>query len=215
MKICSKCRIEKPPCEFHRSVHTKSGLTPQCKVCRNSASLKWFRANHHRQRERSLEYYRNNREVVSERRSRARYANHDARLAHERAEREKNRESYREYVRNWQRRNPEYNSARKRAWEKKRPASKKLMVARYRARLRAMRLHTITRSDLEARISVFGNRCAYCGSEWAHLDHVKPISKGGPHCLSNLRPACVSCNRRKSNKTPQQWFAELKEGSRA
>lgn len=28
-------------------------------------------------------------------------------------------------------------------------------------------------------------------------DHVKPLAKGGPHILANIRPACVSCNSRK------------------
>lgn len=210
MKSCSKCKTEKPLGAFHRTKHTKSGLTSQCKACRNAKTLEWFYANHDEQRSVSLARYRANREAIAERRSAIRYANHDARLIRERSNREANREQYRGYVRNWQLRNPEYNNARKRAWEKKRPASKKLMVARYRARLRAMRLHTITRVSLEARISVFGDRCAYCGGEWSHLDHVKPIAKGGPHCLANLRPACGPCNRRKSSKMPAQWFAELR-----
>lgn len=34
-------------------------------------------------------------------------------------------------------------------------------------------------------------------------DHVVPISKCGPHCVSNLVVSCVKCNKKKSNKPPE------------
>ncbi|MGX7727586.1 HNH endonuclease [Rhodococcus sp. 5G237] len=34
------------------------------------------------------------------------------------------------------------------------------------------------------------------------VDHVKPINKGGPHMLANLRPACGPCNSRKRDQWP-------------
>ncbi|MFJ4997109.1 HNH endonuclease [Microbacterium sp. NPDC088619] len=33
-----------------------------------------------------------------------------------------------------------------------------------------------------------------CRGPFENLDHVKPVSLGGITTLSNLRPACVSCN---------------------
>lgn len=48
-----------------------------------------------------------------------------------------------------------------------------------------------------------GNRCEYCGlaqtgQEAAfHVDHVVPVSAGGPTGLDNLALACVSCSLRK------------------
>ncbi|WP_461165382.1 HNH endonuclease [Arthrobacter sp. R4-81] len=42
-----------------------------------------------------------------------------------------------------------------------------------------------------------------CGIEGAtQTDHVKPISKGGSHCLANLRPICQSCNSSKGGRWP-------------
>lgn len=67
-----------------------------------------------------------------------------------------------------------------------------------------------TTDQLEQRMSMFGFMCAYCGGKFEHIDHVQPISKGGYHCLSNLRPACKKCNLQKFNKTAKQWFAILK-----
>lgn len=44
--------------------------------------------------------------------------------------------------------------------------------------------------------------CAYCGATDLELtmDHVVPLSKGGPHSPDNVVPACRICNCRKSDK---------------
>lgn len=51
--------------------------------------------------------------------------------------------------------------------------------------------------------------CQYCGARGGRLecDHVVPVSRGGPHSLSNLVTACLPCNRRKSGKTVEEWQA--------
>ena len=38
MKICSKCKKEKPVSEFYRNLTTKSGLANQCKTCLDDAN---------------------------------------------------------------------------------------------------------------------------------------------------------------------------------
>ena len=54
-----------------------------------------------------------------------------------------------------------------------------------------------------ARFLMWGGRCWVCGIEGAtEDDHVKPISKGGSHCLSNLRPICKKCNTSKGGRWP-------------
>lgn len=35
------------------------------------------------------------------------------------------------------------------------------------------------------------------GYSWPELDHVIPLSRGGPHTADNLVPSCISCNRAK------------------
>lgn len=43
--------------------------------------------------------------------------------------------------------------------------------------------------------------CVYCGEVYPtdnlHVDHVKPVSKGGKHSVRNLARACSSCNHKK------------------
>jgi 5-methylcytosine-specific restriction endonuclease McrA len=51
-----------------------------------------------------------------------------------------------------------------------------------------------------------GHSCQYCGYEGERLsiDHVIPRSRGGGDSWENVATACVSCNVRKGNRTPQE-----------
>ncbi|MFE4697403.1 HNH endonuclease [Streptomyces sp. NPDC056738] len=44
----------------------------------------------------------------------------------------------------------------------------------------------------------------YCGKPSETMDHVIPFSDGGADDMSNLVPACHSCNLSKSDKTPME-----------
>lgn len=48
--------------------------------------------------------------------------------------------------------------------------------------------------------------CRYCGqrSMTLHLDHVIPISQGGPTTIDNLVTSCAKCNQQKSGRTPSE-----------
>ena len=50
-----------------------------------------------------------------------------------------------------------------------------------------------------------GFRCQYCGTRGAlTVDHVLPKSRGGRDRWENLVAACVPCNNRKGNRTPEE-----------
>jgi 5-methylcytosine-specific restriction endonuclease McrA len=53
-----------------------------------------------------------------------------------------------------------------------------------------------------ARSALFGNQCWICRTVATARDHVKPISKGGPNLLANVRPICGPCNSAKHDL----WF---------
>jgi 5-methylcytosine-specific restriction endonuclease McrA len=42
--------------------------------------------------------------------------------------------------------------------------------------------------------------CCYCGVASDHIDHIEPISCGGPNTSDNLTAACMPCNVVKSAK---------------
>lgn len=50
--------------------------------------------------------------------------------------------------------------------------------------------------------------CLYCGADGRRQtltrDHVVPTSKGGKDAWENVVAACIACNSRKGNRTPQQ-----------
>ena len=51
-------------------------------------------------------------------------------------------------------------------------------------------------------------RCQYCGEKKSAaeltLDHILPRSRGGDNSPVNIVTACVKCNNRKSNRTPEE-----------
>ncbi|MFZ9737336.1 MAG: HNH endonuclease [Prochlorotrichaceae cyanobacterium] len=51
-----------------------------------------------------------------------------------------------------------------------------------------------------------GHACQYCGytGEDLTLDHVVPRSRGGGDTWDNMVTACVRCNVRKGNRTPEE-----------
>lgn len=68
---------------------------------------------------------------------------------------------------------------------------------RRKARKLALTVVPFTKVQMKEKLAYWGNKCWMCGSVAQSVDHVKPLSKDGPHMLANLRPACKSCNSRK------------------
>ena len=53
-------------------------------------------------------------------------------------------------------------------------------------------------------------RCVYCGAplalDFATIDHVFPLARGGDQSPGNLVVACAPCNRLKGDMLPQEFF---------
>lgn len=79
-------------------------------------------------------------------------------------------------------------------------------------RYRVKKLDVVSeRYSAKAIFEKFNHTCAYCANPATDLDHVIPISRGGPDTESNLVAACKSCNCSKGNKTIEEWI-EMKLG---
>jgi 5-methylcytosine-specific restriction endonuclease McrA len=89
---------------------------------------------------------------------------------------------------------------------------------RARYRIKTVKRHSLinkpSRLAADEVVRVYGNNCAICNkpidltlkrtsSRGLTVDHWIPLSKGGSDDMSNLRPAHWSCNRKKSDKLPQ------------
>jgi 5-methylcytosine-specific restriction endonuclease McrA len=75
-------------------------------------------------------------------------------------------------------------------------------IKRREANMAAVLNIPITMEQLQAKWDYWGGACWMCGDVATTTDHVKPLSKMGPHILANFRPACKPCNSRKHAK----WF---------
>lgn len=72
-----------------------------------------------------------------------------------------------------------------------------------------------TRANIYARDRY---ECQYCGeqfqSEDLTFDHVIPAAQGGIKTWENIVTACVDCNRRKDNRTPEEAGMHLQRQPR-
>lgn len=135
----------------------------------------------------------------------------------------KNREAVRARQRKWYLANKSKVVAKARTSALRHPTKRKANSRRfyhrnrdyYRAAvvLRRARLCSATVGDVKAITAHYKTirnaksvACHWCRKPvpkgHRHIDHVVPLAKGGSHCVTNLVPACASCNRRKSAKLP-------------
>lgn len=65
----------------------------------------------------------------------------------------------------------------------------------------------VAAEEIIERMELTGALCVYCGErEEITVDHVIPLSRGGEHAVSNLLPACRSCNSSKGKKLLGEWM---------
>lgn len=74
----------------------------------------------------------------------------------------------------------------------------------------AARVHDLTETDWAALMDAWGG-CAYCGAGGPlQKDCMLPISRGGRYTVSNVVPACGSCNASKCNSEVTVWLRRKK-----
>lgn len=60
---------------------------------------------------------------------------------------------------------------------------------------------------------MYDGHCAYCGNKISYeemqIDHIQPLALGGKDELSNMFPACRSCNKYKSTYTVEKFRKAL------
>ena len=166
----------------------------------NAKTREWWEQNPGK----SAEYMRRRRAAMTEAeidayRARRRELYDPDKMRQWRAE---NPDRARESARRWVQANREKASAKSSRWAARNPDKVKARTQLRRARKKAATVYPITAVQIEAKMAYWGNKCWMCDGPFEHVDHVKPLSKGGPHMLANLRPACASCNASKNNRWP-------------
>ena len=95
-----------------------------------------------------------------------------------------------------------------RQWAKKNPEAARALVARRRAKLRAID-GRYTKHDIARMMAEQGGCCLVCKADLAggyNVDHVVPISRGGSNHPENLQLLCPVCNRSKGAKLMSEWL---------
>lgn len=129
----------------------------------------------------------------------------------------KNYELNRQNNKEWSKKNREKIQARNKRQRDKNPekerARKRLVEFNRNNTKRARSDGTVTKELL---VSLYSSEwCHYCRC-WVDrvertIDHAVPLSRGGMHSSSNLVMSCNSCNSRKGNRTPAEFFGYLQE----
>lgn len=189
-KTCTLCNTTKPVSEFGRQRANSSGFRARCKICENASTRARYHADIEKSRaagrEKGKRLYRRNDGAAK---MRAYLATPTGRAKRGQWIND-NRDKLRANALRWY-----YSGDRARN-----------IVHRHRHRTRARQgggsVIPYTTDQLVQRFSMYGFRCWICGDPMEELDHVKPIGAGGTDCLSNCRPACLRCNRKKHAKWP-------------
>lgn len=197
-KACSKCGVVRPLGEFYQSARAADGRRSNCKPC-SRTTAKAYRVSHPEAvREQKSRYRQKN---VNACRERGREYQRRYRLEHP-----GNTEYQRRYQSEWRKKNPQYHREYQLVWRGKNP-----QYSSYRYHLRRARLagavgnQPFTRAEIWERDA---GKCHLCGKScdaqaW-HLDHLIPISRGGPNAPWNVAVAHPRCNLSRGNRGPAQ-----------
>lgn len=228
-KQCTSCLVHLPRAAFHARRASKDGLQPTCRDCTRA-----YKALHRVQHADRITEYRAGR--AEEQRAymaawRPGYyaANRDRIAAHQAEYQRANAVTYRRRAAEWVRANPERAAARsreyrrthlaqvtaqQREWHLRNPERSSATIAARKARKRGADAERIYRSVVWERD---GGTCRLCGipadpGQW-HLEHLVPLSRGGPHTYANVAVSHPACNLAKSTRTLAEWEAGRQAGS--
>jgi 5-methylcytosine-specific restriction endonuclease McrA len=103
--------------------------------------------------------------------------------------------------------NIEYHRERSLKWAKDNPEKACDQARRYRAR-KIGAAGDFTPDQVSALCESRGHRCFYCNQKRKlEAEHRVPLCRGGSNDISNIVPACKSCNSRKGRLTAEEYLA--------
>ena len=162
----------------------------------------WRSNNLEREREKHRRYHADNLEREREKRREYREVHKDEERDRGRRYRDANAEKLQAYHREYYEANKEEIKEKQRVYAQANPETVSQPKRRYRARKRGNGTAPFPKNWKADQLARQKGRCYYCGKkakQW-EVEHVIPISKGGPDTPENCVLACRSCNRSKAAK---------------
>lgn len=122
---------------------------------------------------------------------------------------DKNPEKWNEYQKKWVKENREKRRKIENRYNRKNPSKVQQKNRNRYAKLKGA-TGNYTGEEFEKLCKEYNNCCAYCGkNEKLTVDHDIPLSRGGSNYITNIIPACRSCNCRKQALTADEFRSWL------
>ena len=207
-KKCSECSQTLPLSEYHIHRGCKDGLQPKCKSCVKAYRRDYYLRHQDRLRQYSVDFYTGNADHVKA--YQKRYTEkHSAKVKDRNARwRAANREHLLAGKLEWYQANKDRLKPLYEAYRAEHPEYARISCHKRKARLKDAP-GTCSRKQFLAKIEYHGYRCYLCKTSLTikelHMDHRKPIARGGTNWPANLAPACGPCNLSKSHKTEKEF----------
>ena len=171
-KVCGKCKQANPLEPFGKHSARKDGLQPWCKVCIKEYNKKYYQENCEKRLEYAKQYYEENYEELRE---------------YMKQYHQKNRRKRSEYSKQYFQDNPEKFAV----YRTKRDALKRDSIPE------TLLNCPIEKDRLEKTYKLRDLLTKATGVQY-HVDHIWPLSKGGPHWSGNLQVITAEENLSKS-----------------
>lgn len=219
MKICTKCKINKPYTEFSKSKISKDGYQYKCKECEKQYKIgnidkirqyrrKYWTDNKDKIKEYKKQYYLNNTDKIKEYKLRTADKIKYYKLINADKIEQVNKQYYIKNADKKRLQNKEYRQTEH---------GRLYMKASGHRRRASLRGNTpsgkhFTMNDIILKLKLQKDKCVYCQTSiknYYQIDHIIPASKGGSNMASNIQLLCKECNGAggKWDKMPHE-FAE-------
>lgn len=203
-RTCARCGTTSDVTAFAKERRAPDGLASYCRPCSRQRKREEYARNAETYNARSDAYYEANRDAVLAQQAQYRAENAERILAYEdeRSGRPERVEQRRQrYLRNYEQARPEV-----REWFRAHPSHSNKW--RSQQRLIAHGFPEVAAAaelvDLDEMYERYNGCCGICGDPVARfdmtVDHIKPISLGGPHDRANCQPAHLRCNQAKGRR---------------
>ena len=238
MKVCTRCKVEKPIDEFSNNKNASDGKNSWCKACyrvyrkENKERLnKMDRLYYERNREERIAYqkeyrmsnpektketkrneYMKNRDRYLKRRRKYYQENRDIILKQMKQYQKANRDRISRYKREYTERNRDLITEKNKIYYEENSGDFKERSAKRKALIRKADVGDVDYNKILARDKM---HCYLCNEKIIddnyHFDHVIPLSKGGSHSMRNIKVTHAECNMIKHDKPASEAKKIIRE----
>lgn len=194
-KTCNICLQEKPFSAFSKHKGGKYGLQSKCKLCEH---------------DNNIQYHLDNREVLNAK-TREHYSeNREREIARVSAYNKAHRIQINIGKRLWGELNKDKIKVCNRKQYLRNPTLYRIHARNYELKKKVAGQHT--QKDVDLLVIRQNGKCVYCDHllvNGYHVDHWRPLARGGSNNPDNLQLLCPTCNRKKWAHDPIEYEARI------